>query len=110
MKTKIFLLLISLTGCVNAGTVTGKITHIFSGPGFGSKVFIAIDTIVTNKPSCQANTLYAFSLDSETVGSDIWLSMLLTAYSTGKTVYLEGSNQCNLWSNIEDLKYIRLNP
>ena len=93
-----------------AGKVTGKITHVFSGPGFGTKVFFAMDTEVSEKPACQINTLYSFALDSQAPGADAWLSMVYIAYSSGKSVYVEGNGECNHWSSIEDMTYFRLNP
>lgn len=93
-----------------AGTVTSKVTHVFSGPGFGSKVFIGLESPVQNKPECSNNSTYSFSIDSSKAGADVWISMLMVAYSTGKSMYFEGTNTCSLWNSIEDLNYLRLNP
>jgi len=109
-KLVVLVILTTISSLSFAGKANGKITHVFSGPGFGTKVFIAIDVDVTDKPECLVNTFYSFSIDSEAIGADTWLSMILMAYSTGKSVYVEGTNHCNLYSSIEDLKYIRLNP
>lgn len=95
---------------VMAGAVTANVTHIYSGPGFGTKVFIAVDKAVVNGPGCSTNSLYAFSLDSAAPGANTWISMLTVAYTTGKSVDLIGANECTPWVNIEDLRYLRLNP
>jgi len=106
----LFLSLISTALTTSAGSAVGKITHILSGPEFGTKVFIAIDTAVTNKPSCAVNNLYSFGLDSAEPGANMWLSMATVAYTSGKTISISGfgENKCTHWVNIEDLKSIRL--
>ena len=103
-------ILLGLFSHANAGTTIGKVTHIFSGPYFGTKVFIALDSPINDKAACSTNSLYTFGFDSSDPGASTWMSMLSIAYTAEKTVYVEGygGTNCSHWSNIEDLKTIRL--
>jgi len=105
----VVILAFSLPGYSYAGEATAKITYLFSGPGFGTRLFIGIDAPVNSKPACSISS-YSFSVDTSEPGAEVWVSMLMTAYSTGKPIRLEGKNSCNLWGSIEDLNYLRLNP
>lgn len=94
--------------CHATSAFTGKILKIHSGPGVGTKVFLVLDGDQNNKASCSTSTTYNYVFDGSTDGGKIYLSMALSSYAAGKDVYVGGYQTCSLYSNTEDLKWIRV--
>lgn len=62
----------------------------------------------STKPECAANFDYWMIKDEETAYGKSQFSMLLTAYTTGKTVRIYGSGVCTRWGDGEDIRILEL--
>ena len=91
-----------------AGDFTGTISDILSGPSMGTNLIIAVNGQVNNKIGCNTNSYWDFSINTQAVGANTWVSLILTAFSTGKQVVITGTGACGNWHNIEDLSDIRI--
>ena len=102
------LFLMSEVNAAEPGSYTGKITEILGGPGHGGITYISVDGTVKDladgKP-CAASR-YSFAFDTANENSGLWVSMILTAYVAGKTVYLQGTGGCK--GDAEWLNQVRL--
>ena len=99
----LFVPLISL-----ASEFTGKISDISSGSSLGTILIIAVNGSVTNKESCNDNSYWDYSINTQDPGANTWVSMILLAFSAGKVVVLRGAGTCNNYARIEDLSNIRV--
>ena len=61
-----------------------------------------------NRPSCADGHSYWMIKDENSIAGKAQLSMLLTAYASGKTISVTGSNTCTRWKDGEDLNVIHL--
>ena len=61
-----------------------------------------------DRPSCALGQTYWMIKDENTVVGKSQLSMLLTAYASGKTVGVTGSGTCKRWGDGEDVDTIQL--
>lgn len=100
-----------LTTSVSSGSEISSaiVNEVLVGPYYGGKVFIDVSGTPSNIPSCNTSTSgldYAF--DGTTPEGKMYLSIVLTAYASKAEVQLRGEGTCNLQSNVEDLRFIRL--
>ncbi len=87
---------------------TGKVKSLLTGENYGSKIFIEVDGTPVQVDPCQNNSTYSFVLDGTTEQADIYLSLLLTAYTAGKTVVLTGYARCDIYSGVMDFRSIAI--
>lgn len=93
------------------GTYTGQVTQVLSGPGFGTMVVIAVaggPSSVTDKATCSTDGIYSFVFDASDISGKNTLALVVTAYATGKTVYLRGNSGCPPYWGVEQLGQIKL--
>jgi hypothetical protein len=83
-----------------------QVTQVLAGPHYGNKVIITISNKPQSIPSCQTNPRYSYVFDASTESGKVTLSLVLTAYASGKNVWLGGLERCDLYSGIESLKHI----
>ena len=108
MKTwRSILLLIVLTGSmwlVNiasacCSTVNGTVTAISVLPG--GQFFFGLSGSESGKPAC--NTTNRYVVDTNTQGGRSTMSVVLSAYLSGKTLTVLGFQTCTIWSDSEDM-------
>lgn len=91
---------------VIAGTVKSQILNLHAGPVYGAKVFIEMQTDVTNKASCSSDTVWDFALNMDAPGAKETYAIILLAYSTNRDIRITGSGNCSTWPDIEELQYV----
>lgn len=97
------------SGAVFAGSsYSGKIKSIHSGPGIAPIVFLIMENDPNNRQSCQTNNTYHYAFDASGDAGKVVFSMALSAYASGKSVYLGGTSECTVYPGMEDLKWLRL--
>ena len=85
---------------VFAGYQTGKITSIrVSSPTVSSPTHFQLNGTWNGQPACATSPWWA--IDTDTPAGKSLLSILLTAYSTDKTVTVWGQGICSLRSDME---------
>ena len=92
-----FLLLVSVA--IYASDVTGQIEqlrNINPGNGEPGRIVVAITGATTG---CTSPSRYTFA-NSDTGIGKVWTSFLLTAYSLGKDVTIEGDGVCRTYPGI----------
>jgi hypothetical protein len=104
-KICLFLSLIVLSPLSIAASVTGKVEMLMTGPHYSGVVFVKVNTLVANKPSCSNNSTWDFSFNGNDESGKTLYSLLLSSYAAGKTVSLYGLSECSHWSTVEDLSY-----
>lgn len=100
--TILFLFLAS--GFALAGNQAGEIRQLaVSGrdyaPPYQNPTHVSMAGVYNDKPSCATSGYWA--IDTETDQGRVILTLLLTAYASGKNVTLWGTGNCNLWPEME---------
>ncbi len=83
-----------------------KIKSVLVGEVYGNKVFIELTVKPSVEASCQTNSDYSYIFDPTTEVGKITMSMLLTAYASGRDVYLNGYDTCTIYDGVENLRQI----
>jgi len=110
MKNILFILLSFFFVSAQASNISSTtITRVLVGPVYGNKVFLTISAKPTDSPSCQTNSGYNYVFDASTESGKATLSVALAAHMSGASVWLQGFDNCSLWSNVESLKHIVTN-
>ncbi|MES9957655.1 MAG: hypothetical protein ABW086_11430 [Sedimenticola sp.] len=98
--------------CAMAGTSNGYVTSVLvttdGGNGHGVAMF-NIDGQRDNPPSCgsiHGGKSWAISLEHES-GRGIY-SLILSAHSQKRRVYVNGRGNCNSWGDREEPKYVEV--
>ena len=100
IKAVLIISICFFTQTIFAGIQTGKITRIHvSSPTLASPTHFKIDGVWENQPACASASWWA--IDTDTAPGKSMLSLLLTAYSTNKTIKVWGQGNCNLRSDME---------
>jgi hypothetical protein len=112
----VFALILGLSSFASlAGECTGcRIKSIGAGPYYDSIcsssmcVFLALDQVVSNRPSCSGNSYWHFALDISTGSGKATYALLLAAYAAGESLNVAGSNACSLSTSgvVENLYYV----
>ena len=108
MKKILISLFCIVSSFTYAGTQAGTVTNIIVRQSDGLHYFYVSGTAV-DRPACAAKQNYWMIKDEHSVAGKSQLSMLLTAYASGKTVKILGSGTCSRWGDGEDLNEIHLN-
>lgn len=92
-----------------AGSQTGKVTNIIVRQSDGLHYFYMSGT-GENRPDCAASHTYWMIKDENSTVGKTQFSMLLTAYASGRTITVAGTNTCTCWGDGEDVNVIQLRP
>src|SRR3974390_713414 len=85
---------------LHAGTGGGKVTYLtFQG---GIFMFTVTDWR-TGVPSCATQSMFA--LNGTTPAGRSMVAGILTAYTTGKAIYVSGTGACNDWGDTANVDY-----
>ncbi len=84
------------------------VTDILTGPHYGNNVLIQVDRTSENLPYCQDSASYSYVFDGTTPSGKMVFNMVMESYSQGMEIYIVGSDTCDLYGNIEDLKSLKL--
>ena len=106
-KIFIFLSVAVMSVAVNAGSQQGKVTSVLVRQSDGLHYFYISGT-ANGRPSCANGFSYWMIKDENSAAGRSQLSMLLTAYASGKTVRVTGTGACTRWGDGEDLNTIQL--
>lgn len=106
MKKVVFAFLIFVTANVCAGWQEGRVTQIKVRESDGLHYFFLSGAPVS-RPACAAYTYWMIKNEHSVAGKSQF-SMLVTAYVSGATVKVIGTNECSRWKNGEDVDSIRL--
>lgn len=103
----LFIFLAMMVSSAQASSVNPtQITGVLVGPNYGTNVILTISNKPAQVPACQTNPGYNYVFDASTEVGKITLSVVLTAYASGKSVWLAGSEQCDVYPGIETLHHI----
>jgi hypothetical protein len=91
---------------VFASNQTGAITRILVRTDGLHWFYVSGDR--TEKPICATNNYWIIK-DEESAYGKSQMSMLLTAYSMGKTVTIQGEGNCTRWGDGENIGTVILN-
>jgi len=91
------LLLAYAAPAISSSSTAGSISNIT--PNAAGRVFFQHSGTHTARPSCA--TLDRWVIDTTTAGGQALLSALLTAYSTGKQIQIDGTGNCSAWGDTE---------
>ena len=108
---KVFLILsLLLTFDASASAVNGAIIdQVLIGEVYGNMAFIRLKTKPTlPEGHCSTNSNYNYVFDISTQVGKATLSMVLSAYAAQKPVYANGYDVCTIYSNVENLRQLRL--
>ena len=103
----IFALLLAVSSYAYAGDQVGKVTKISVRQSDGLHYFYMSGS-TRNRPACADGFDYWMIKDENSVAGKSQLSMLLTAYVSGKTVTVIGGGTCTRWHDGEDVNVIYL--
>ncbi len=86
-------------------TFEGNITELLVGPNYGSLLYIQVDKTngtLTNEVQNCANPNWDYLIDTSTTSGNLYSSMILAAHMAGKSVYIEGYDDCS--GNVERVR------
>ena len=107
MKKSILIVGMLFSSVTFASEQVGKVIDIrVSAIPSYNPTHIKLDGPWNNKPGCATQPYWA--VDTNTEGGKAFLSAILTAYSTGKTVQIWGSDQCTLRGDMENALQVAL--
>lgn len=110
MKKLVCVLFLFSIASAQASEITSTtITRVLVGPTYENKVFLTIEPESSGGPNCHTNGSYSYVFDASTESGRITLDLVLEAYNSGTRVWIRGSDDCDLYSNVEDLKFIASN-
>ncbi len=108
MKQLAFTLLsIFSISCLAASSVdSAVISEVLSGPSQGGKVLLKVSPNPSSLIGCSAEigTTWNYVFDSSTDDGKNTLSMVLTAYASGKPVKLVGASECGINGSPHDVE------
>ena len=104
-----------LLACLNvsAAEFAGKVETIAAGPGLGDTVYVRVVNHSASAPwsiDCSSHPYWSFRFDATTAGGWQSYSLALEAYTSGKTVVINGTGECTddgTFSNVQDMLYLR---
>src|SRR6185312_6800359 len=83
---------------------TGTISNIFSTSN-GALMFDTSGTR-TAVPSCGSGNPTRYAIDASTTAGQAQASVLLTAYTLHKQIYVYGTGACTIWGDTETVNWI----
>ena len=90
---------------VQAGySTSGKIYNILSHRA--GRLFFEQDGTRAGAPSCA--TVSRWVIDTTTAAGQSMAATVLSAYSLGKSVQVEGTQECGAWSDTETVNYLQI--
>lgn len=101
------LLLTTITGFVNAGSVVGKVDNIWVRASDDLIFFTIKDGVASGKPAC-AKLGYWMIKDENSMTGKHQLSVLLAAQASQKQVQIIGFNTCTRWHDGEDVNVVKI--
>ncbi len=106
-KRLLFLLAISFPVIASGAVYTdAKILKVLVGPLYGNVVLITLNKAQPNT-GCFTNQSFDVAFDASTPEGKIYLSSVLAAAASGKTVKITTyGNQCSNYDSVEDLRSI----
>lgn len=110
--TKIFWMMVLgfnvYSAWANGAAYDAMITRLFVDNDLlsGKLLTIDVDVAKVGAPPCATDPNWDFTLDLSTTYAQEWYSLLLTAYTTGRKVTLEGDANCEDYPDIEKLEKI----
>lgn len=107
MKKIVIWLACVASSFAHAGTQEGQVTQIVVRQSDGLHYFYMSGTAVNRATCAEGNTYWMIKDENSVVGKS-QLSMLLTAYTSGKTIAVTGAGTCTRWGDGEDLDIIHL--
>lgn len=108
---KIIIPLLSLAAgpAIAGSTGSGVILNFQVSKAYGDFVFIRLDNLNTDVYApCHVNTFWNYTLPLVSDTDKQMFSMLLVAYSSGKSVELQGMSACNEFPAVESLRSVTL--
>ena len=87
----------------------GKITGLLSGPSYGKSLYIQVDKVngtYENALTNCDNPNWDFVIDFDTDNGKFYSTLILSAYTAGKTVNIQGYDVCD--GNVERVRHIWL--
>ncbi|MCM5511649.1 hypothetical protein [Vibrio sp. SCSIO 43169] len=95
-KLLILMLGTMLSGAVLASKVQNtKIIEVRSGPWYGTIVTFKVASTPSSQPTCSnMGDRGHYVFDTSNPGGGQWLSMVLSAHASGKTVQVWGTGKC----------------
>jgi hypothetical protein len=88
-----------------ASSVVGKASSILILAN--GLVFFNMSGTRTTSPSCAAGLPLRWVFNGATAAGQARLSLLLTAYSTGKSLEITGTGACTDWNDTETMDYFQ---
>lgn len=101
-----FLIAIScLSGAANASTATGKINRVYV-MGNGVAMFHLDHPPRTDLPACATGLPTRWAFNAATPEGQAKLSLVLTAYSSGREMVVHGLDACPDWGDTESVNFM----
>lgn len=88
-----------------AGSQGGKITQLIVRSD--NLHYFFLEGKPANRPNCALSQDYWMIKDENSVAGKTQISMLLTAYASGKAITVVGTGDCTRWPDGEDVSYIQ---
>jgi hypothetical protein len=94
-------------GPAHANSSEGKVKQLVVRASDGLQ-YVVIDSAISGRAACAANTTYYMITDEHSDAGKSQMAVLLSAYMSGKSVYVEGTGACTRWTDGEDILQVIL--
>jgi hypothetical protein len=91
-------------GSAGLGSVS-YILPLSSGAGSSQLMFFNISSLPSGHPACATNT-GRWVINVSTPAGQAMASLILTAYSLGKQITVQGTGACTDWPDTESVNYL----
>ena len=91
-----------------ASEVQGQVLELAINKTYGGAVFIRMDKAPTSPIGCSINGYWHYTLPLATDVDKRMFAMLLTAQTTGKSMYVSGLGSCNEFGAVESAAGVRM--
>jgi hypothetical protein len=93
--------------CFASGVQRTTITNLQISKAYGDFVFIQVSGVPLGSPACE-NSGWNYTLSLSSPGDSQLYAMLLTAYTSGALINIEGAGTCNEVGFVESLQTLQL--
>ena len=87
-------------GSATAGQISGILSHR------QGRLFFRHNGVRSGTPAC--STINRWVIDTTTAAGQSMAATILSAYALGKSVQIEGTNECGLWGDTESVNYVEI--
>jgi len=111
LRVLLFLLISQLAAVTaTAGTAIGQVSVLYARSSDNLQLVILTGGSQVGRPACAAATTYYVVKDENSQAGKSQFAQMLSAQTTGKSIFIQGLGTCTRFSDAEDINWIQVMP